>query len=558
MAHQSIGLDVGTSAVRAVELRLDEGRLPVLENFGQVGLQPGCVVAGEVRDPPGLAKAIEHLWKEGGFGHRQVKVGVAGLRAIIREIDMPLIPPSELDSAVRFKADEVIPFSIEETVLSSKVIAQVQSPDGPPMLRVLVGAAHVDTIEALVESLELAGLEPLSIDLQTAALARAVFDPRYQMPEAIVSIGAGLTMIVVHQMGNLQFVRTLDRGGETITQAISAALDIPHRDAEGAKRRLSFPGAQDALAAGTCERAVSELVGEIHNSIRFFSSLPGRQPVGRIQLTGGGTRSAGLLKMMQSTAGVPVAFASPLSRVDLSALPLSPDQAADVDGVVAAPIGLALPDPGGHPFNLLPTSVRTRALENRVQKYLVRAAAAVAILIVGLTALRFFQVHSAQSHLSAIDAQNATIRNVDIPKYDKALILRNQVVKQSGQVVPVLEKEVDWLVVLNQIAQYIPPNATLDNVNMTDAQLTGSAPPAGSTSPGASAASIGTVQTSVVAKVLTDVTSWGQSLSRSPLFTGGVELTSGVSNQAGVTFSATLNILNGAKSQRLSEFAVPE
>jgi len=556
MAYQSIGLDIGTSAVRAVELTIEEGRPPRLENFGQVGLQPGCVVAGEVRDREHLAEALQRLWREAHFSHRQVRVGVAGLRAIIREIDMPLMPPSELDSAVRYKADEVIPFSMDETVLSSKVIAQVTSPEGPPMLRVLVGAAHAETIASIVAAIQMAGLELISIDLQTAALARALFDPRYSSPEAIVSVGAGLTMIVVHHMGNLQFVRTLDMGGETVTAAIAGALDIPLRDAEAAKRRLNFPGSHDAQAAGTCERAVGELVGEIHNSIRFFSSLPGRQPVGRIQLTGGGTRAPGLLRMMQATAGVPVSIASPLSSVDLSDLPLTYEQASDVDGVAAAPIGLALPDPTGRPFNLLPESVLLQAREKRLHKYLVRAAAAVVVLVLGLTGLRFFQVHSAQSRLSSVLAENATIRNVQIPKYDKALVLRDQVVKQSGQVLPVLQKEVDWLVVLNQIAQYIPPTAALSSITLTATAVPGQP----TVQPAAGAivvnTGIGTVTTSVVAKALTDVTAWGHSLTQSPVFSN-VDLTSGVSSSTGVNFGATLSILNAAHSQRVAQYTVP-
>jgi type IV pilus assembly protein PilM len=398
----------------------------------------------------------------------------------------------------------------------------------------------------------MAGLEPVSIDLQTAALARALFDPHFQLPEAIVSVGAGLTMIVIHQMGILQFVRTLDVGGETITAAIASALDIPLRDAEAAKRRLSYPGGHDPQAAGSSEEAVRGLVNEIHNSIRFYSSLPGRQPVARIQLTGAGTRAAGLLGMMQSTAGIPVAVASPLSRVDLSSLELSPDQAADIDGVVAAPIGLALPEPVGTPFNLLPESARTRAVQKRVQKYLIRAAAAVLLLIVVLTGLRYLQVSSAQSRLTTIQAENATIQNVQIPKYDKALSLRNQVASQSALVLPTLAKEVDWLVVLNQISQYIPAAATLSNITMVAASDPGSTS-SGST---VSGPSLGSVTTLVSAKALTDVTTWGQSMATSPIF-NGVDLSSGVSSSNSVTFGATLNILDGAKSQRLSEYEVP-
>jgi Tfp pilus assembly protein PilN len=256
--------------------------------------------------------------------------------------------------------------------------------------------------------------------------------------------------------------------------------------------------------------------------------------------------------MMHSTAGIPVAVSSPLSRIDLSHLPLTPDQAADVDCVVAAPIGLALPDLGGRSFNLLPDSARTRAIEKRVHRYLVRGAAAVAILMVLLTGLRFFQVHSAQSHLSSIQAENATIQNVQIPKYDKALDLRNQAVKQSAQVLPILDKEVDWLVVLNQISQYIPSAATLSNISLAAA----SSPGAIATPSTIKGASLGTITTTVVAKALTDVTTWGQSMAQSPIF-NNVDLTSGVSHGTSTNFSATLNILNGARTQRIAEFSVP-
>lgn len=173
------------------------------------------------------------------------------------------------------------------------------------------------------------------------------------------------------------------------------------------------------------------------------------------------------------------------------------------------------------------------------------------MLIVGLTGLRLFQVHSAENKLSAVNVQDATIRNVEIPKYDKALVLRNEVVRASGQILPILEKEVDWLVVLNQIAQYIPPSATLSNIS-----LSATSEPGQPAIPPVAGAGIGSVNTSVSAKALTDVTAWGHSLSQSPVFSE-VDLTSGVSDSAGVSFSATLNILNGAKSQRLSEYSVP-
>src|SRR3974377_1472628 len=100
---------------------------------------------------------------------------------------MPPLPPEELDEAVKYQADQVIPFPLERTALSAKVIAQYTDADGAPQIRVLVAAAHRDLIDGVVNAVISAGLEPVRIDLDTAALARALYDPSFSGgPEAIV------------------------------------------------------------------------------------------------------------------------------------------------------------------------------------------------------------------------------------------------------------------------------------------------------------------------------------------------------------------------------------
>jgi len=554
MAHRSIGLDIGTSAVRAVELSATDGPRPVIEAFGQVGLRTGAMEAGEIKDRGQVAVSLRRLWHEGGFSHRQVHVGVAGLRAITREIDMPLLSPDELEHAVRFQADEVVPFPLESTALSSKVVAQINEPEAPPKLRVLVAAAHTQLIEALVDTLELADLEPISIDLQTAALARALYDPRFGgAPETIASIGAGLTLVVVEQGGVLQFVRTLDMGGESITNSIAGALDLPHADAEVVKRQLSYPGTHDTRAESAANAAVDELVSEIRNSIRFFSSLPGRQPVSRILLTGAGCRAPGFFAKLQASAGVPVVMASPLSSVDTTNLTLTPEQATELNSIVATPIGLALPDPTGRPFNLLPASVVAKAAQARLRQRVLIGVAVFASLMLVLSGWRVLAIQHAQNTLAAVTAENTQIKTVEIPKYDRAVKLRSQAQALAADVRPQLESEVDWLIVLNQLGQYIPSTATLSNVNMTAAVIPGASTTPSTTS---AASPIATITTSVSTTSLPGVTVWGQSMSKSPIFTA-VDLSGGVSNGTSVNFAATLSVENGAKGQRVNEYSVP-
>ena len=238
MARLIVGLDIGTSAVRAAEIDTSKST-PVLLTYGQVGLPPGSLVDGEIRDSTSVAEAIEKLWKNGQFTKSSVIVGIAGLRAITREIDLPFVPDDEVESAVRFHSEEVIPFPPEQTLLSSQILSDYTNDEGAKMRRVLVAAAHVDLVNGVIETVERAGLSVEGVDLTSSALVRAIGDhDGSDQPEAIVSIGAGLSVVVVHQNGRPQFVRTIGSGGNATTAAISASLDIPIMDAEALKYRL--------------------------------------------------------------------------------------------------------------------------------------------------------------------------------------------------------------------------------------------------------------------------------------------------------------------------------
>ncbi len=416
MTQLTVGLDIGTSAVRAAELDVSHSS-PVLHTYGQVGLPPGSLVDGEIRDVSSVTEAIIKLWKNGQFSSKSVIVGIAGLRAITREIDLPFVPDNEIDSAVRFQSEEVIPFPPEQTILSSQILADYTSPEGDKMRRVLVAAAHVDLVNGVIEAVEKAGLTVEGVDLISSALVRAVGgQDASEQPEAIVSVGAGLTVVVVHQQGRPQFVRTIGSGGNATTAAVSSALDLPISDAEGLKRRIGEPAAQQMAAERAAQASMNELVGEIRNSIQYFASLPGRLPVSRLLVTGGGSELSGLIAMLEAQVRLPVLTVSPLTRLDTSRLDLGEEQARQVGSVLATPIGLALPEPDKavKKFNLIPPEVAQRARMKRIQERTLLVGAAVLVLLVLFGAWKFYQVHNAQNNVEAAPGEH---RQPSTPRY---------------------------------------------------------------------------------------------------------------------------------------------
>jgi type IV pilus assembly protein PilM len=567
--QQVVGLDIGTSAVRASELEFGGGR-PKLVAFGQVGLPPGAIVDGEVKDIPAVADAIRRLWHNGRFVSNSVVVGIAGLRVITRELDLPWVPDNEVESAVRFQSEEVIPFPVDKTLLSTQVLADQKADDGTVTRRVLVAAAHRELVDGVVAAAEQADLNVQGVDLVSSALVRALADSDQPSnePEAIVSVGAGLTVVVVHQEGRPQFVRTIGTGGSEATAAIAAALDLPVGDAEAIKLRLGEGSPQVQSAEQAVQPVIHALVAEIRSSIQYFASLPDRAPIVRVLVTGGGSLLRGFIPQLQAQVRIPVKAVSPLARLDVSALDLSPDQAAAIDPVLAAPIGLALPEPNAsvRNFNLVPPEVLQRLFVRKVQRYTVVAAVAVGALLVAFGALNFFRVHNAQNGVTALNS-SVTALNNQIPTYDKVVAATDELQTAKGQVVGITSSAVDWAAVVAELSKATPTGLSLTAFNGTAQSPAGTTTPAAGGSASATptttpTAAVGTVPAGAVGTIdvavggnfsgaahFSPVAQWIDNITASTMFDPpGV---SGVTNAPSgsgttVTFQSTLTLTTGA------------
>ncbi len=555
MAQLIVGLDIGTSAVRAAELDTSPSR-PVLVTYGQVGLPPGSVADGEVHDAAAVTEAVTRLWHNGQFSSSAVVVGIAGLRAITRELDLPYVPDDEVDSAVRFQSEEVIPFPPEQTILSAQVLTDFTSPEGGKMRRVLVAAAHTELVSGVISVVEGAGLQVRGVDLVSSALVRAVSGTDgTDQPEAIVSIGAGLTVVAIHQRGRPQFVRTIGQGGNAVTAAIAGALDLPMSDAENLKRRLGEATPQVQAAGQSAQATMAELVGEVRNSIQYYASLPGRMPVARVLVTGGGSYLAGLLPLLESQVHLPIVPVSPLSRLDTSKLPLSPEQAAQVSAVLSTPIGLALPEtnPSVKKFNLLPPEVAKRARMKELEKRVLVGGAAVVLALVAFGGWKFVQVHNAQNTVTTAQASISSL-NAEIPKYDLVVAADDAYSQGKARRATVLNSAVDWPAVLGGLISITPPGAQVQSFSGTSTTATpGSTAATGATStttagtPSASAA-IGSVQLAVTGPGpnLAISQAWITKVAQSPLFANPVQGATTATSTGDVAFPFSLSVTPSA------------
>jgi type IV pilus assembly protein PilM len=341
----AIGLDIGTSVVRAAELSFGRGGL-TLERFGQVVLPDGAVRDGEVVDVDAVSHTLKQLWSATGFGHKKVMMGVANQRVIVRQLELPWMEPEELRASLAFQVQDFLPMAVDQAELDFFPLEQVNSEEGVRTLRGLLVAAARETVLANVRCAERAGLQVSGVDLSSFAVLRAMGRQTSLEvdTEALIDVGARVTNIVVHSAGVPRFVRILLMGGQDVTDAVAERLGVPTEHAEGLKQQFAHASHGDELATVTTTVATiaQDFVDEIRGSLDYYGASNPGAPVERIVLSGGGSRLDGLVDRLTTSTRLPVIPGDPLSALRVGNTGLDADQIDFIKPLAAVPVGLAL------------------------------------------------------------------------------------------------------------------------------------------------------------------------------------------------------------------------
>jgi type IV pilus assembly protein PilM len=471
VARRLIGLDIGTNAVRVVELE-PTGELPTVTTFGQVALPPGAMRDGEVVDVAAVSAAIQRLWRELSLRKGDVRVGVASPRVLVRTIDLPAMSEADTAGALRFQAQELIPIPMEEAVLDFQVLEELPpgepAADGTPaapMVRVLLAAAHRDVVAGLVAAVRGAGLSVGAVDLVPLALIRAIgrrVSDNGPGAEAIVSIGAGVTVIVAHEAGLPRFVRILGLGGRSMTDAISRDLDIPFEQAEALKRQSTqVPADVAGRARAAMARPLADLVEQIRGSLDYYRAQPGAPRLLRVTLTGGASLTPGLAEQLRDLVGLPVEAATPREQLAVGDIGFPVDRVDELDPYLPTPSGLALGGLAtGRRIDLIGGEGAAAAARQKVVAVL---AVVGVLLLIALGAIWWVRKSALDTEKDRLAKENAQIASLQKEQASlaQAGTTQTQIEALQGQVQVVLTQDISWSRMLQEIGRTIPNDTWL-------------------------------------------------------------------------------------------------
>lgn len=333
-----VGLDIGTTAVRAVEVAgVDASGFAVVTKIGIASLAEGAVSGGRIKQPDQVAIAVVRALKEGGLPRYGLVVGTAHPDLALAKMLIPAsVRKEERTSAVRALGRSIAPtFTLDESDLSSSLVSVDQSNDGIPTATVDIVAVMHTELEQLRTVFKLARLAPRAVDLTGGALLRSLTraNPAYGEVGTVVDLGASKITVATRQGLHLRSLRTALGGGSDLTRALSNITGESFEDAEQKKfgMRLISPTARASSSYVDEEfgarltspvddallNAVDLLVDTIAQSIESDAANHGSYTQG-VTLCGGTALLRGLKDRLQARVGVPVAIGRPWAEIERS------------------------------------------------------------------------------------------------------------------------------------------------------------------------------------------------------------------------------------------------
>ena len=465
MAATAIGLDVGTNAVRAVEIEFSDP--PLIRRMGQVALPTGAVVDGEVTDVAAVSIALQRLWDQAGFKSRAVRVGMSSARVIVRTLEMPRLSHDELMSTIRLQLDDYVPLPAEDTVFD---IREMDGPDsGTQTMQLLLAATHRDAVDPLLMALRDAKLDVKAIGVIPAALALALTrgEPADDgSVDIVLSIGAGTLVVVAARGGEPLFSRTITSScGRLTTDRIASELAIGEVDAERYKRLGATEDPTSAVAVLAAQASVEELIEEVRASLLFYSVQHAARPVRRLILTGGGSLLPGLISAFADNLGYDVEPADPFADLSVGQTGFEACDLPFLAPYMAAAVGVALgaTRPKDRRIDLRP--VATRARRSLGSRRMLSIAGA--IVLCGAPVAYYVQgrgeLATQQDKLSAATAQLADLQT----RLDSRTSVAGQpsstgaAASPAAVVASVASIDIDWLAVEQAVELGAPPGVSV-------------------------------------------------------------------------------------------------
>jgi type IV pilus assembly protein PilM len=341
-AKAIVGLDIGSSAVKAVELKA-AGKGYRVSAFGSEPVPPDSIVDGAIIDGAAVADAIRRLLDGHPFKSKDVAASLSGNAVIVKKISLPLMTDAELAESIFWEAEQYIPFDIQDVNLDYQILNAGAGANGT--MDVLLVAAKKEKIADYTGVIAQAGRVAVVVDVDAFALQNA-YELNYaaEAGAVIVLLNAGASAININIMSGDQslFTRDISIGGNAYTEAVQKELNLAFESAEQVKKGHSVDGVAFEDAIPVVHAMTENVLLEIQKTFDFFKATAASDRIDRVLLSGGASRVDGFAQALEDRFGAPVEAFDPFRKITFEPQKLGLIDPEQMATTAAVAVGLAL------------------------------------------------------------------------------------------------------------------------------------------------------------------------------------------------------------------------
>ena len=330
-----VGIDIGSSSVKLVELRESGGNFR-LENAGESLLPGGSIVDKAVSRKDVVSAVVSNLVSDLGVKAKKAVIGVSGKAVAAKAVT---VPGASMRGNMKKLAGDLVRLHLFREVgkVNYSCVSLASREREPEGVRLLLAASPKKTVSGYRKSVSSAGLRAEVVDMDAMALSNAYVSARGDVSEktAIVNVGASVTNVNVSRDGDPFFVRDVPLGGWEITRSLMEKFDITYEEAERIKYSVGGYGKYDE-AAGLVEKFVVRAASEIKTVLDEAGG-----GARRLVLCGGSARLPALADSLEEAAGVPVEVFNPFGGIAFSDSSFDPEYLEYLGPKMAVAVGLA-------------------------------------------------------------------------------------------------------------------------------------------------------------------------------------------------------------------------
>jgi type IV pilus assembly protein PilM len=338
-----VGLDIGSSSVKAVELQ-PSGKGHKVAAFASEPVPPDAIVDGAIIDGGAVADAIRRIFERRTFKAKDVAASLSGNAVIVKKISLPVMTEAELYESIYWEAEQYIPFDVQDVNLDYQIL-DAGTPDSKGTMDVLLVAAKKDKIADYTGVIVQAGRHPAIVDVDAFALQNA-YEANYGIdPSAVVALlNAGASAININIIAGDQsvFTRDISLGGNAYTEAVQREMNLSFEAAEQVKKGVALDGVEQEDVHAVLRATTENVLLEVQKTFDFFKTTTGLDHITRIMVSGGAARVDGFDELLRERFDTPIEMLDPFKQIAFDASASSAGLGGDVGPTAAVAVGLAL------------------------------------------------------------------------------------------------------------------------------------------------------------------------------------------------------------------------